>query len=224
LGVFPALAIAAEQCDGWVLAYADNVELLEQGIEVGLTTAAVRLHHLEHRTNIVLHIQATKDRSFLRQIADAEPGTLIHRQRGDIVAIELDVSAIGFDQAGDHVENRGLAGAVRAEQADRLAAADVEADAFDDLAADEAALDTVRGDKAMRARIPIAGALAAMLLRAPVLARARIGPILRLAAALVAHRLDAVREHRGVDRLRNAAARASGRVAPPPALAPKPSE
>src|SRR6516162_3676809 len=50
---------------------------------------------------------------------------------GDVVAIELDLAAIGLDQAGDHVERRGLTGAVRPQQADRLAAPHVEADAVD---------------------------------------------------------------------------------------------
>ena len=40
----------------------------------------------------------------------------------DVVAVDVDDAAVGLHQAGDHVEDRGLAGAVRAEQADRLAA------------------------------------------------------------------------------------------------------
>jgi hypothetical protein len=54
------------------------------------------------------------------------------------VAVEFDGAAIGLDQAGDHVKYRGLAGAVRAEQTDGLAAADIDADAAHDLAAPKA--------------------------------------------------------------------------------------
>ena len=92
------------------------------------------LDDLQHRADILLHGEAAEDRGFLRQIADAEPGALIHRQLGDVVAVEFDGAAIGLDQAGDHVEHRGLAGAVRAEQTHRLAAADIDADAAHDLA------------------------------------------------------------------------------------------
>ena len=42
---------------------------------------------------------------------------------GNGAAIELDGAGIGFDQAHDHGEDRGLAGAIGAEQADGLAAA-----------------------------------------------------------------------------------------------------
>ena len=35
---------------------------------------------LEHRADILLDGEAAKDRGFLRQIADAEPRALIHRQ------------------------------------------------------------------------------------------------------------------------------------------------
>src|SRR5262249_41825305 len=67
---------------------------------------------------------AAEDRGLLRQIADAEPGAPIHRQLGDVGAVEIDLADIGRDQAGDDVEAGGLAGAVRAEQSDRLAALD----------------------------------------------------------------------------------------------------
>ena len=50
------------------------------------------------------------------------------------MAVELDGAAIGLDQPGDHVEHGGLAGAVGPEQAHRLAAADIDADAAHDLA------------------------------------------------------------------------------------------
>ena len=44
-------------------------------------------------------------------------------------------AAIRRDQAGDHVEHGGLAGAVRTQQPDRLAAADIDADAPHNLTA-----------------------------------------------------------------------------------------
>ena len=41
---------------------------------------------------------------------------------GDVVAVELDGAVVGRDQAGDHVEAGGLAGAVGAQQAHHFAA------------------------------------------------------------------------------------------------------
>ena len=46
--------------------------------------------------------------------------------RGDVDAVERDAAAVGADGAGDQVEQRGLAGAVRADDAERLALRDVE--------------------------------------------------------------------------------------------------
>ena len=142
------------------LAQARDVELLKQRIEIGLAAAAVRLDDFEHGADIVFDIEAAEDRGFLRQIADAEAGALIHRQRGDVVAVELDAAAVGVDQAGDHVEHRGLAGAVGPEQAHRFAAPHVKRDAFDDRAAAEAFLDAVRGEIAVACSLPAVGVVA----------------------------------------------------------------
>src|SRR5204863_836940 len=108
---------------------ARDVEFVEQRVELALALLAARLHHFEHRADILLHGEAAEDRGFLRQIADAEPRALIHRQLRNVVAVKLDGAAIGLDQAGDHVEHGGLAGAVRPEQTDRLAAADIDGNA-----------------------------------------------------------------------------------------------
>ena len=126
-----------------------DVEFVEQGFQLGLAPTAAGLHHLQHRADIVFHIQPAKNRGFLRQIADAEPRALIHGKAGDVVAVEFDAAAVGLDQTGDHVKNRGLARPVRTQQTDRLAAPHIEAHAFDDLAADEAFLHAMRGKIAL---------------------------------------------------------------------------
>ncbi len=43
-----------------------------------------------------------------------------------ILIVDKDPAGIGADQTDDHVEGRGLAGAVRPEQADHLAAVDAQ--------------------------------------------------------------------------------------------------
>ena len=95
-------------------------------------SSLVGLDHLEDGADVLLDGHAAEDRGFLRQVADAEAGAAVHRHAGDVVAVELDGAVVGLDQAGDHVEDRGLAGAVRAEQADRLAARHREAGIVDD--------------------------------------------------------------------------------------------
>ena len=62
---------------------------------------------------------------------------------------ELDAALVGADESGDHVEHGCLAGTVRAEQADGLALAHVEAYAFHDHAADEALFDAVDREHAL---------------------------------------------------------------------------
>ena len=123
-----------------------DVEFVEQRVELVLALALVRLDHLEDRADVLLDGQAAEDRGLLRQVADAEAGAPVHRQPGDVVAVELDAAVVGLDQPGDHVEDGGLAGAVRAEQADRLAAPHIKRDALHHGAAGEAFLHTVRGE------------------------------------------------------------------------------
>src|SRR5262252_3593156 len=201
-----AAALAARERDRRRLAQARDVELLQQRVEVAVAPLPAPLDHLEHGADVFLHVEAAEDRGFLRQVADAEAGALIHRQRGYVVAVELDAAAVGRDQAGDHVEHRGLAGAVRPEQTDRLAAADIETDALDDLAADEAALDAVGGEKALGGAAPRIAVLPAIR-RAPALRLARLrsavlARLLALARNLLAggreraHRLLVHRTHR----------------------------
>ncbi len=85
--------------------------------------AAVALAQLHHRHDVLAHRHAAEDRGFLRQVADAHAGALVHRLGGDVLAVQVDRAVVGGDQAGDHVEAGGLAGAVGAKQARHLARA-----------------------------------------------------------------------------------------------------
>ena len=125
---------------------AGNIELLQQGVQVGLALLLVRLDHFEHRADIVLDIEPAKNRRLLRKVPDAEARPLVHRQSGHVVPVELDAPSIGGDEPGDHVEYGGLAGAVRSEQADRFAAAQIEANPLHDLSAAEALFHVVNGE------------------------------------------------------------------------------
>src|SRR5262249_6189150 len=94
---FDTSALAARQRDGRRLAQTRDVELLKQSIEVVLAAAAAWLDHLQHGTNIVFDVEATKNRGFLRQVTDTEARALIHRQYGHVIAVKLDASTIGLD-------------------------------------------------------------------------------------------------------------------------------
>ncbi len=74
---------------------------------------------------------------FLRQVADAAPRALVHRQPGEVLTVQEHLAAVGMLQADDHVKARRLAGAVRPEQADDLAGAHLDADTLDDGATAE---------------------------------------------------------------------------------------
>src|SRR6266567_1660223 len=81
------------------LAQPRDVEFLEQLVELHLALFLARLDDFEHRADIVLDVQAAENRGFLRQIADAEAGALIHRQMRDVVVLELDLALVCRDQS-----------------------------------------------------------------------------------------------------------------------------
>ena len=69
-----------------------------------------------------------EDAGFLGEVGHAELGAAVHRVAGDIGAFEENLAGVGPEQADDHAEGGGLAGAVGAEQADDFAAVEFEAD------------------------------------------------------------------------------------------------
>ncbi len=147
-------ALAAGERDRWGLAPRGNFEFVEQRIELGLAPAPIGLHDFQHSANVVLHVEAAKDRCLLGQVADAEPCALIHWEVGDIIAIELDRAALRLDQAGNGIERRGLAGAIRPQQTDRFPATHVEGDPIDHLASAITLLQAMGGEIAVRDVVP----------------------------------------------------------------------
>src|SRR3546814_3502189 len=63
---------------------------------------------------------AAKDRGFLRQIAKAKDRAAIHRQRGDVGAVEPDAPGVGLYRPPDRIEAGRLARAVRPQEPDDL--------------------------------------------------------------------------------------------------------
>ena len=85
------------------------------------------LRHLQHGHDIVFHAEFAEYTGLLRQVADAGPGTLIDRIVGDFLSVEIDMAAVGYYQSRGHIERRGLACSVWAEQTYYLSLSDVEA-------------------------------------------------------------------------------------------------
>ena len=134
-GDFDAPPLAAGQRQGigvsrWVI---ENS--LEQAVEPRGTRLARAHMAFEHGKDVVLDAQAAKDRGLLRQIANAQPAALEQRQRGDAPPVEQYLAVVGPDQAHDDGENGRLAGPVRPEQPDGLAAPHGDADVAHDDAA-----------------------------------------------------------------------------------------
>ena len=103
-----------------------EAEFAEQLFEALAPRAAVGLGDFENREDILLDGHAAEDRGFLRQIAKTEDRPAVHRQIGDVLAVEEDAPAVRPDQPHDRIEAGRLAGAVGPEQADHFAAMDVE--------------------------------------------------------------------------------------------------
>jgi hypothetical protein len=99
-----------------------DAEFLQQPIQHDLLALGIGLADFDDRLDVLLDVEAAEHARFLGQVAYAETRPAIHGQRGDRVAVQRDLSAIGADEAHDHVEGGGFSGAVGAKQTDRLAA------------------------------------------------------------------------------------------------------
>ena len=132
-----AAAFTARKLDAEALADLLQAELLDQRFDaLGLILLRI-FGHFEHGAEVVLDRQAAENRRFLRQIAHAHLRALVDRfvgQLGDLslVVFQKNASFVGLDESHDHIEGRGLARSVGAEQSDDLALIDVDRDVIDD--------------------------------------------------------------------------------------------
>ena len=84
-----------------------------------------------------------EERIVLEDEADA---AVAHRNVGGVLVAEMDVAAIGIFEAGDHAQDRRLAGAGGPEQRHQLAALDIERDAVHGAERVEGLHDIVEAD------------------------------------------------------------------------------
>ena len=76
---------------------------------------------------VLAHGRALHQADVLERAPEPERGPLVHRQVGDVLAPVDDAATVRRVEAGDHVEQRRLAGAVGTDHADDLALADGDA-------------------------------------------------------------------------------------------------
>ncbi|VTQ59446.1 Uncharacterised protein [Stenotrophomonas maltophilia] len=112
-----------------------QLQFVEQAVQFAFAALRIEvLAQFQHQADVVGHGQLAEHRGFLRQIAHALLGAGIHRIAGDVFAIEHDAASVSRNQADDHVEAGGLAGAVGAEQADHFTGVEGQPEVLDDFA------------------------------------------------------------------------------------------
>src|SRR5919204_2769701 len=106
----------------------------------------------------VLHHRHPRERLHdLEGSGEAEPRDPVGPLARDVMAVEMHMARRGRMHAGDQVDQRGLAGAVRPNEADDLALVDVEADVVDGLEPAEPARDAIQGQKRRHFAIAFVG-------------------------------------------------------------------
>ncbi len=119
-------------------------QVVEQRVESVGERVRIEVLQLEDGADVLGDRELAEDRRLLRQIRQPEAGAGMDRQPREIASVELDPAAVRRDQPDDHVEARRLARAVRAEQADDLAARHVQRHVVDDGARLVALLELAR--------------------------------------------------------------------------------
>ena len=131
-GDFAAAALTAGELDALGLADLGEVELVDELLQAGFPLGLGHPGHFHDGHDVVLHGHLPEDGSFLRKVAHALLGALVHGKAGKFVIVDEDASLIRDDLAGDHIETGGLAGAVGAQEAHDLALVHFHGDALHD--------------------------------------------------------------------------------------------
>jgi len=159
-----ALLFAAGEVGGAAVGFFGEADLMEQVAGAGGAVAAGILAELEHgEHDVFLRGELGQQEVELEDeadglVADGREGGVGHLEEG--LVVDVDFSMGGTVEAAEEVEERGLAGAGRADDGDEFAAVDVEvytakdeglvggvgADDFDELSGGEEGVFWGRGD------------------------------------------------------------------------------
>ena len=106
---------------------------------------------------VVEHRHLREQLDVLERAGDAQGGDLVRAQTLDAAALPADVADLGDVHLADGVEDRGLAGAVGADDREQLAAVDAERDVVDRQHPAEAQLDVVELEQGQSVSASAAG-------------------------------------------------------------------
>ena len=146
-GDFHPPPFAAGQRRRGVVPQAFDVEVGQQAFQFAVDAFFVFDADFEDGADVLLHRHFAENRRFLRQVAQAQPGAFVYRHMAQLLPVEHNAAVVGGNQADYHVKAGGFARPVGTEQADDLAAFDVERKIFHHLAFFEGFLQVAR-DKA----------------------------------------------------------------------------
>ncbi|MNN61672.1 hypothetical protein D3C81_1769180 [compost metagenome] len=113
-GDLDATSLAARQSGSRGVAQVVDAQFFQQAAGFLTHAGGGLFAQFDHGLDVLLDRHTAEDGGFLRQIAQAHAGALIHGLLGDVLAVQPDRTAVSRNQAGDHVEAGGLARAVRA--------------------------------------------------------------------------------------------------------------
>ena len=117
---------------------------IARGAEIPHRRQRIRLQPpVAAQLDVVEHRHAAKQRDVLKRAREANPGALVRRQLGDVGAFEQHAAARRFVEAGDRVEQAGLAGAVRPDDGGDLTALRCERNVVERANAAEAQLQRI---------------------------------------------------------------------------------
>jgi hypothetical protein len=101
-----------------------EMELFEESIELGLPVGD--REGFKNAKDVVFDSEGTEDRGFLGEVAEAELGPFVDRERGDILPFEVDLPFVGLDKTDGHVESGCFSSPVGAQETDYFSRLDVE--------------------------------------------------------------------------------------------------
>ncbi len=137
------LAVGQGQRRGGNAALVVEIEAAQHFMRAAARVGNVVPAHQRADDDVVLDAERRKRPHDLEGTPDAAPADAIRRQAFDALASEGDGAAVGREYARDHVEQSGLAGAVRTDHSENAAFRHVEAELVDRDEAAEALADAI---------------------------------------------------------------------------------
>ncbi len=142
-----ALALAARQLRRVAAAQAFQLDQAQQLIDppgdLGLRRLVIALAHVQAERDVSGYGHVLEQRILLEHEAHAARG---RRGKGDVLVVEQHLTGVGKLQAGDHAQQRRLAGTRRSQQRQQLAVGDLEPDLVQRRIATELLFDGTDGD------------------------------------------------------------------------------